>query len=99
MTSYLNHLNKLPPTHPAYTFQPPHPDMDVVSGDLTKLVENVASVHTFCERGGIVNPKCDTIARLKPVNDVVIHCSIVRLNHEIQTILGEPKSKPVKYNG
>ena len=99
MTSYLNHLNKLQPTHPAYMFQPPHPDMDVVNGDLTKLVENVDSVHTFCERGGIVNPKCDTIARLKPVNDVVVHCSIVRLNHETQTIFDEPKSKPVKDNG
>ena len=68
--------------------------MVAVGGDLTKLVENVASVHTFCERGGIVNPKCDAIARLKPVNDVVTYCSIVRLNYEIKTIFDEPT--PVK---
>ena len=71
--------------------------MDAVGGDLTKLVENMASVHTFCDSGRIVNPKGNSIARLKPVNDVVIHCSILRPNHEIQSMFDEPK--PVKDNG
>ncbi len=78
-------------------YQPPHQGMDAVGGDTTKLVENVASVHTFCDRGSIVNPNGHGIIRMKPVNDVVVHCSIVRLNQEIQTIFDEPK--PVKDNG
>ena len=97
MTWYLNHVNKLSPTHPAYMYQPPHPGLDAVGGDITKLVENVVSVHTFCDRGGIANPNGQGIIRTKPVNVVVTHCSIVRLNQEIQTIFDEPK--PVKDNG
>ncbi len=97
MTGYRNHVNKLSPTHPAYMYQPPHQGMDAVGGDLTKLVENMASVHTFCDRGGIMNPKGHGIITMKPVNDGVVNCSIVRLNQEIQTIFDEPK--PVKDNG
>jgi hypothetical protein len=97
MTGYLKNWNTLPPAHPAYTFQPPHPGMDAVSGDLIKHTESVASIHTFCDHGGIVNLNGHCITRMKPVNDVVTHCSILLLNQEIQTIFVKPK--PVKDNG
>jgi len=61
---------------------------------MTKFAENTAAVQAFIDRAGILSAKGDNVIRLRPVNTAVHYCSIVRLNHEVQTSFDE--AKPTK---
>ena len=85
-TAYLNWFNQPPARdNPAISFQAPHPHLDTISGDITKLAENHAAVHAYLDRTNILNAKGEGVINLRPVISLVQYCAIVRLNHEIQT--------------
>ena len=84
-TAYLNLLNHTARDNSVNSFQAPHARMDVISGRLIHLAENLAAVHVFINRTSILSPKGDSVTSMRPVNTITDYVSVVRLNDEIRT--------------